>query len=327
MHNSHLEDRFGRRIEYLRLSVTDRCDLRCSYCMPRGFRNFEVPEHWLNFDEIVRLVQAFASLGLKKIRLTGGEPLVRKDLSKLAKRIGAISGIEDLSLSTNATQLGKYVDDLKQAGVQRLNISLDTLDQREYEHITGRDVLHNVLDGIEMAKSLGFGPIKINMVVMAGINDHQVDPILVYCIEHGLTLRLIETMPMGGPGLEARYLSLQPIKRHIQDKFDLVDCVMTGGGPARYLASRDGKFKVGFITPISQHFCATCNRVRLAVDGTLYLCLGQDDRYEFRELLRSGISDSGLREAISIAISHKPERHHFKDSPSKIVRLMSMTGG
>ena len=198
MHNSHLEDRFGRRIEYLRLSVTDRCDLRCSYCMPRGFRNFEVPEHWLNFDEIARLVQAFASLGLKKIRLTGGEPLVRKDLSKLAKRIGAISGIEDLSLSTNATQLGKYADDLKQAGVQRLNISLDTLDQREYEHITGRDVLHNVLDGIEMAKSLGFGPIKINMVVMAGINDHQVDPILIYCIEHGLTLRLIETMPMGG---------------------------------------------------------------------------------------------------------------------------------
>ena len=322
-----LTDTFGRQIEYLRLSVTDRCDLRCNYCMPMGFRDFRVPENWLNDSEIVRMVQAFASLGLKKIRLTGGEPLVRKNLSKLASKISAITGIEDLSLSTNATQLGKYAEDLNQAGVQRLNISLDTLDRHDYEHITGRDVLHNVLDGIEMAKHLGFEPIKINMVVMAGINDHQIYPMLSYCIEHDFTLRLIEIMPMGSSGQKARYLNLQPIKRDIQDKFDLVDSIMTGGGPARYLASRDGKFKVGFITPISQHFCASCNRVRLGVDGTLYLCLGQDDRYEFRELLRSDISDSDLREAISIAISRKPERHEFKDSPTKIVRLMSMTGG
>jgi cyclic pyranopterin phosphate synthase len=322
-----LTDSFGREIEYLRLSVTDRCDLRCNYCIPKGFRDFEVPEHWLDFNEIVRLVQAFASLGLKKIRLTGGEPLVRKNLSKLAGRISAISGIEDLSLSTNGTQLGKYVYDLNQAGVQRLNISLDTLDRQDYEYITGLDVLYKVLDGIEMAKNLGFKPIKINMVVMAGINDHQIDPMLSYCIERDFTLRLIETMPMGCSGQNARYLNLQPIRRRLKDKFDLVDSVMTGGGPARYLASRDGKIRVGFITPISQHFCATCNRVRLAVDGTLYLCLGQDDRYEFRELLRSGISDSDLREAISIAISRKPERHEFKDSPTKIVRLMSMTGG
>lgn len=322
-----LTDTFGRQIEYLRLSVTDRCDLRCNYCMPKGFRDFDVPDHWLNDDEIVRLVQAFASLGLKKIRLTGGEPLVRKNLSNLAGMISAINGIEDLSLSTNGTQLGKYVDDLHRAGVQRLNISLDTLDRQDYEYITGRDVLHKVLDGIELAGRLGFAPIKINMVVMAGINDHQIDPMLSYCIEHNFTLRLIEIMPMGSSGQEARYLNLQPIRRRLQYKFDLVDSIMTGGGPARYLASRDGKFKVGFITPISQHFCATCNRIRLAVDGTLYLCLGQDDHYEFRELLRSGISDSDLREAMTTAISRKPERHEFKDSPAKIVRLMSMTGG
>ena len=219
------------------------------------------------------------------------------------------------------------MDELNRAGVQRLNISLDTLDRKDYEYITGRDVLHKVLDGIDMAKNLGFEPIKINMVVMAGINDHQIDPMLSYCIEHNFTLRLIETMPMGSSGQEARYLNLQPIRRRLQDKFDLVDSVMTGGGPARYLASRDGNFNVGFITPISQHFCASCNRVRLAVDGTLYLCLGHNDRYEFRELLRTGISDSDLREAICIAINRKPERHAFNDSPEQIVRLMSMTGG
>jgi len=322
-----LTDTFGRKIEYLRLSVTDRCDLRCNYCMPKGFRNFEPPDHWLSDDEIVRLLQAFAALGLKKIRLTGGEPLVRKDISKLASMISSINGIEDLSLSTNGTQLGKYADELSRAGVQRLNISLDTLDRRDYEYITGRDVLHKVLDGIEMVKHLGFEPIKINMVVMAGINDHQIDPMLSYCREHNFTLRLIETMPMGISGQEARYLNLQPIRRRLQDKYDLVDSVMSGGGPARYLSSHDGKFKVGFITPISQHFCTTCNRVRLAVDGTLHLCLGHEDRYEFRELLRSGINDSDLREAITIAIRRKPERHEFKESPTKIVRLMSMTGG
>lgn len=322
-----LTDTFGRKIEYLRLSVTDRCDLRCNYCMPKRFRGFELPDQWLNDNEIVRLVQAFATLGLKKIRLTGGEPLVRKNLTVLAKRISAINGIEDLSLSTNGTQLGKYAHDLREAGIHRLNISLDTLNRQDYESITGRDLLHEVLDGIEMAKDLGFDPIKINMVVMAGINDHQVDPVLSYCIEHNFTLRLIETMPMGCSGQEARYLNLQPVRCRLRDEYDLVDSVMTGGGPARYLASRDGKFKVGFITPISRHFCATCNRVRLAVDGTLYLCLGQDDRYEFRELLRSGAKDSDLREAITIAISRKPERHEFNDSPTKIVRLMSMTGG
>jgi len=322
-----LVDPFGRRIEYLRLSVTDRCDLRCSYCIPRGFRDFEVPEHWLDFNEIERLVQAFAALGLKRIRLTGGEPLVRKNLPDLAGKISAVTGIEDLSLSTNATRLDKYAADLKQAGVQRLNVSLDTLDRGDYVRITGRDALQPVLKGLETAKALGFESIKINMVAMAGVNSHQIEPMLDYCLAHGFTLRLIETMPMGSTGQNAQYMNLQPVKQYLQDKFDLVDGVMTGGGPARYLASRDGKIRVGFITPISRHFCASCNRVRLAVDGTLYLCLGQDERFEFRELLRGGLGEARLQEAILEAIRLKPEKHEFLESPEKIVRLMSMTGG
>ena len=325
--NSDLVDPFGRCIEYLRLSVTDRCDLRCNYCIPKGFRDFETPEHSLSFDEIERLIRAFAALGLKKVRLTGGEPLVRRNLHQLARKICSIPGIVDLSLSTNGTQLEKQAAALRQAGVQRLNVSLDTLNRRTYEQITGRDALNSVLGGLESAGNLGFGPIKINMVVMQGINDHDIDSMLTYCIERGFTLRLIETMPMGSTGQKLQYLSLQPVKRHLQAKFDLVDSVMTGGGPARYLSSRDGRIQVGFITPISQHFCATCNRVRLAVDGSLYLCLGQDHRYEFRELLRSGISDAGLQEAVLEAIRLKPERHEFRESPEKIVRLMSMTGG
>lgn len=327
MKNTTLTDTFGRQIEYLRLSVTDRCDLRCSYCIPKGFKGFEVPEHWLSFDEIERLVHAFSSLGLKRIRLTGGEPLVRKDLPNLAGRISAIAGIEDLSLSTNATQLKKYASKLKLAGVKRLNVSLDTLDPQDFETITGRNVLDTVLEGLEEASTMGFERIKINMVMMRGFNDHQIDAMLSYCIDRNFTLRFIEAMPMGDTGQLARYMSLQPVKQRLKANFDLIDSLSPDGGPARYLTSRDGKFSVGFITPISQHFCETCNRVRLAVDGTLYLCLGQNDKFEFRPLLRSGISDSDLREAILEAIALKPERHKFQESPENIVRFMSTTGG
>jgi cyclic pyranopterin phosphate synthase len=322
-----LQDRFGRRVEYLRLSVTDRCDLRCTYCIPEGYKGFEEPELWLSFDEIERVIGAFARLGVSKIRLTGGEPLTRRDLPDLARRLSALEGVKDLSLSTNATQLAKYAVELKQAKISRLNISLDSLHPERFSQIVRRDCLDQVLAGLMAAKEAGFAPIKINMVVMAGVNDNEIDDMVAFCIQHDFTLRMIETMPMGETGRNAQYLDLQPVKARLQQRFGLIDGVMAGGGPARYLKSPDGAFTVGFITPMSQHFCDTCNRVRLSVDGTLYMCLGQTESLALRPLLRSGASDDELADAIRAAIELKPLRHEFNEKPGQVVRFMSLTGG
>jgi cyclic pyranopterin phosphate synthase len=324
MHN--LIDRFGRHIEYLRLSVTDRCDLRCAYCIPEGFKGFEEPEQWLTFDEIERLLGLFASLGMKRVRLTGGEPLLRRNVVGLVERIAGLPGIEDISLSTNATQLAGMAHDLKRAGVSRLNVSLDSLRPETVEKINGRPALDKILAGLEGARAAGFAPIKVNMVVMRE-NAEEVDDIVAYCMQRGFVLRLIELMPMGDTARKMGYIDLQPIKARLQQRFGLIDTVMSGGGPARYLGSADGKFNVGFITPISQHFCATCNRVRMTVDGVLHLCLGQEDRVDFRAMMRAGASDADLVEAIRMAIDMKPERHEFIEAPQKLVRFMSMTGG
>lgn len=323
-----LTDRFGRTIEYLRLSVTDRCDLRCSYCMPKGFKGFEEPAHWLTFDEIERLMRAFARLGTSRIRLTGGEPLLRRNVTQLAARIAAIDGIRDLSLSTNATQLGKHAVALRSAGVSRINVSLDSLDRACVEKITGRDSLAQVMDGLAAGKAAGFSPIKINMVAMRGINDDQIDDMVAFCIEQGFILRLIEAMPVGTTGQNTEYLDLGPVQARLRQKFDLhPQAIELGGGPARYLSTPDGSASIGFITAMSQHFCATCNRVRLGVDGTLYLCLGQDEKFEFRPLLRGGASDTELESAIRAAIELKPRQHEFRERPEKIIRFMSQTGG
>ncbi len=322
-----LQDRFGRRVEYLRLSVTDRCDLRCTYCIPEGYKGFEEPELWLSFDEIERVIGAFARLGVSKIRMTGGEPLLRRDLPDLARRLSALDGVKDLSLSTNATQLAKYAVELKEAKVSRLNVSLDSLNPERFSQIVRRDCLDQVLAGLMAAKEAGFSPIKINMVVMAGVNDGEIDDMVAFCIQHDFTLRMIEAMPMGETGRNAQYLDLQPVKARLQQRFGLIDGVMAGGGPARYLKSPDGAFTVGFITPMSQHFCDTCNRVRLSVDGTLYMCLGQDESLELRPLLRAGASDDELVAAIRAAIELKPQRHEFNEKPGQVVRFMSLTGG
>lgn len=321
-----LIDRFGRRIEYLRLSVTDRCDLRCAYCIPEGFKGFEEPEHWLNFDEVERLLGLFASLGLKRVRLTGGEPLLRRNIAGLVERIAGLPGIEDISVSTNATQLAHLARDLKRAGVSRLNVSLDSLRPEVVEKINGRPVLDKILSGLESAHDAGFAPIKVNMVVMRD-NADDIDDVVAYCMQRGFVLRLIELMPMGDTARKMGYVDLQPVKARLQERFGLIDTVMSGGGPARYLGTPDGQFNVGFITPISQHFCATCNRVRLTVDGVLHLCLGQEDRVDFRELMRNGASDGEIVAAIQTAIEMKPERHEFIEAPKKLVRFMSMTGG
>ena len=323
-----LRDRYGRTIEYLRLSVTDRCDLRCTYCMPTGFKGFEEPEDWLTFDEIERLLRAFARLGTRRVRLTGGEPLLRRHVTDIAGRIAAIPGVDDLSLSTNATTLRRHAQALRKAGVARINVSLDTLDRICMESITGRDSHARILDGIMAGKEAGFDPIKINMVAMRGVNDGEIERMAEFCIGHGFVLRLIEVMPMGATGRNAAYMDLQPVRERLQQKFDLVpQALELGGGPARYLATRDGRSSIGFITPMSQHFCATCNRVRLSVDGTLYLCLGQEEKFEFRPLLRGGASDAELEAAIRHAIELKPHRHDFTARPEKIVRFMSQTGG
>jgi GTP 3',8-cyclase len=323
-----LTDQFGRSIEYLRLSVTDRCDLRCTYCIPKGFKGFEEPKHWLTFDEIERLLSVFSRLGTSRIRMTGGEPLLRRNLPQLAQRIAALPGVTDLSLSTNATQLGRHAIALKAAGVSRVNVSLDSLDRSCMEKITGRDSLTQILDGLMAAKAAGFAPIKINMVAMRGVNESEIDSMVAFCIEHGFILRLIEAMPMGASGRNTAYLDLGPVRTRLQEKYGLKPQAMElGGGPARYLATADGNASIGFITPISQHFCATCNRVRLAVDGTLYLCLGQEEKFEFRPLLRDGASDAELEAAILKAIELKPHKHEFREQPEKIVRFMAQTGG
>jgi cyclic pyranopterin phosphate synthase len=323
-----LIDPFGRAIEYVRLSVTDRCDLRCSYCLPKGFRDFEEPEDWLTFDEIERVVGAFGRLGVTRVRITGGEPLVRKNTPALAARLAALPGIEDLSLSTNATRLDKQAAALREAGISRINVSLDSLRADRFKQIT-QGKLDKVLAGLMAAKGAGFTPIKINMVVMAGVNDDEVEDMVEFCIENDFTLRFIETMPMGDTGRCAaqHYVDLQTVRRRLEQRFELIPGVMPGGGPARYVQVAGSDLRIGFITPISQHFCETCNRVRLSVDGTIYLCLGQNDKVELRPLLRAGADDQALEQAILSSIAQKPERHEFGDKPEQVVRFMSMTGG
>jgi len=324
-----LIDSFGRRIDYLRLSVTDKCNLRCFYCLPQGFKDFETPANWLNFDEIERVVAIFGELGVSRVRLTGGEPLVRKDLAGLAARISTLRGIRDLSLSTNATLLEQQAEALYQAGIRRINVSLDTMDEERFAGITGGGRLQQVLKGLQQSRAVGFSPIKVNMVVMKDTDADDYRRVLDYCMQNNFTLRFIETMPMGSAGRDAseQYLNLDTVRQRLNKEFDLVPGIMTGGGPARYYRINNTDFEIGFITPISQHFCETCNRVRLSVDGTLYLCLGQDDRLELRPLLRAGISDHELKQVIIQAIMNKPQKHEFSQKPGQVVRLMSLTGG
>jgi cyclic pyranopterin phosphate synthase len=323
-----LTDAFGRKIDYVRLSLTDKCNMRCFYCLPKGTTNFEAPDNWLTFNEIERVISAFSQLGVKRIRLTGGEPLVRKGVAQLAKNLTNVSGIEDLSLSTNASLLVTQAQALKDAGISRINVSLDTLDSQKFADITGGSSLQSVLDGLQKAKEVGFKPIKVNMVAMKGVNDDEFKSMVDYCVENEFSLRFIETMPMGDTGLDKNkhYLDLKIVKDQLSKEFDFVPGALPGGGPAKYVKIKGVESYIGFITPISQHFCETCNRVRISVDGVLYLCLGQDDKVELRPLLRAGISQEALIEVIQKAIFLKPEKHEFENN-EKVIRFMSATGG
>jgi len=253
---------------------------------------------------------------------------VRKDLSELSTRLSRLPGLEDLSLSTNASLLAHHARGLKQAGITRINVSLDTLKPERFRDINGGE-LSDTLDGLMAAKAAGFTPLKINMVAMKGINDDEFNDMVNFCLEHDFTLRFIETMPISAAGRKGseHYLDLHDVEKQLQKSFEFIPGVMPGGGPARYVQVKGSNLRIGFITPISQHFCETCNRVRLTASGTLFLCLGHEHMIELRETLRQGLSDVELKTLLNNALALKPERHNFTDRPQQVVRFMSKIGG
>src|SRR5690606_9612624 len=292
------------------------------------FKGFEEPANWLSHAEMTRLIALFVSLGVKKVRLTGGEPLTRRGVSELAANVAALPGITDLAISTNGTRLQRHAAELKQSGVRRLNVSLDTLNRAAFQEITRRDRLQDVLDGLSAAQAVGFESIKINCVVHSETDEAVIARLLEYTMSMGFILRLIETMPMGASGRQYRHVNLNEVGGRLAEQFGLVATVEhRGPGPARYWATADNIPALGLITPMSQHFCASCNRVRLSVDGTLYLCLGQENQVPLGTALRDGASDAELRELILAGIAAKPERHEFSTAPERIIRVMAKTGG
>jgi GTP 3',8-cyclase len=320
---SLLTDGHGRDINYLRVSVTPRCNLRCQYCLPDG--SPPVSPEALNTEELTRLTAQFIELGVSHIRLTGGEPLVRRDLTTLVGNIANLPGVKDLSMTTNGVLLARQADALVRAGLRRVNISLDSLNAQRLERIAGGPVLDRIIQSLDAADAAGLGPIKLNMVVIRDINDDEVEAMAEFCAERGYILRLIEPMPMGD--IYTRPADISASLARMQQRFDLQETSLNGGGPARYWQSRDGRLKLGLITPLSQHFCGNCNRVRLTATGTLYTCLDGNDGVELGAMLRDGAGNSELREAIIDAVRHKPGHHTFNLKPVQRRRLMSVTGG
>jgi len=327
-------DPFGRAITYLRVSVTDRCDLRCVYCMAEDM-HFLPKKDVLSLEELDRVCAAFIRLGTTKIRLTGGEPLVRRGVMSLFRSLGArigAGGLKELTVTTNGTQLAKHAEALVAAGVRRVNVSLDTLEPARFTAITRWGKIEPTLDGIFAAKSAGLA-VKINAVAMRGVNEDEFDAMLAFCGEHGFDLCLIETMPMGeiSEDRTEQYLPLSIVRGRLRKHWTLEDTDYRTGGPARYFNVRETGRRIGFITPMTHNFCESCNRVRLTCAGTLFMCLGQDDDADLRAVLRAGASDPELDDAIREAISRKPKGHDFiidrrHDQPS-VARHMSVTGG
>jgi cyclic pyranopterin phosphate synthase len=326
-------DPFGRAITYLRVSVTDRCDLRCVYCMAEDM-HFLPKRDLLTLEELDRLCAAFIGLGTTKIRLTGGEPLVRRDVMTLFSSLGARigNGLKELTVTTNGTQLAKHAEALFAAGVRRVNVSLDTLDPMRFAQVTRWGKIEQTLDGIFAAKAAGLA-VKINAVALKGVNEAEFDAMLAWCGEHGLDLCLIETMPMGEISEDRtdQYLPLSIVRGRLRKHWTLEETDYRTGGPARYFNVKETGRRVGFITPMTHNFCESCNRVRLTCTGTLYMCLGQDDDADLRAVLRAGASDAALDAAILEAIGRKPKWHDFvidrrHDRPA-VARHMSVTGG
>lgn len=327
-----LIDRFGRHISYLRISVTDRCDFRCVYCMAEDM-TFLPKRDVLSFEEIESIAGAFISRGTTRIRLTGGEPLVRRDIMDLVATLGSKigHGLDELTLTTNGSQLRKYAQGLFDAGVRRLNVSLDTLDAERFAAITRRGRLADVLDGIDAAQSAGLA-LKINMVAMRGVNDDEIEPMMAWAHGRGMGLTLIEGMPLGEVGIDRvdSYLPLRELHDRLARRYTLTRLDTRTGGPARYAHVAETGGVLGFITPMSHNFCESCNRVRLTATGQLFLCLGQEDQVNLRDALRVG-GLAALDEALDHAMLIKPKGHDFVIDRSRpepaLGRHMSVTGG
>lgn len=329
-----LIDPFARPITYLRVSVTDRCDFRCVYCMAEHMQ-FLPKAELLTLEELDRLCSAFVGLGVRKLRITGGEPLVRRGIMEffrqMSRHLG--DGLDELTLTTNGSQLGRFADELVDCGVRRVNVSLDTLDDDKFAAITRWGRLPQVLDGIKAAKAAGL-QVKINAVALKGVNDNELFELVQWCGDEGHDLTFIEVMPMGDLGNEDRldqYWPLTDLRDQLAGRFTLIDLAERSGGPARYVRLQETGQKIGFITPMTHNFCESCNRVRITCTGELFMCLGQEDRADLRAPLRAHADDAPLRDTIRAAIARKPKGHDFDYSRQTIAgqmtRHMSHTGG
>ena len=321
-------DGFGRRIDYVRLSLTDRCDLRCRYCMAEEMV-FLPRNEVLTLEEIADLARRFVARGVTRIRLTGGEPLARRGAVQVARDIGKLigSGLDELTMTTNATRLAEHANSLWDAGLRRINVSLDTLKPDRFRHITRTGDLTRVLDGIEAARVQGFA-VKVNMVALRGLNDDEIVPMLRWCGERGFGLSLIETMPLGQveDDREDRFFPLTEARARIEADYALVPSTQRTGGPARYWQVAELGVTLGLISPLTRNFCDSCNRIRVSAAGQLYMCLGHEDNVDLRAALRSG-DEAALNDAIDHALRLKPARHEFNLSVPATVRHMSVTGG
>ncbi|WP_439105483.1 GTP 3',8-cyclase MoaA [Congregibacter sp.] len=328
-----LIDRFGRRVDYLRLSVTDRCDFRCVYCMAEDMK-FVPKKEVLSLEELALVSQAFVNLGVRKIRLTGGEPLVRHNVMQLVEQLGAMQGLDELVMTTNGSQLQRLAKPLSDAGVKRLNISLDSLQPRRFRQITRVGHLEQVIAGIDAACAAGFERLRINAVIMRGDNDDEILDLVDFVRERDIDLAFIEEMPLGSIDSHDRSLTLADsdwLRAQIEEQHNLVALGDPSGseGPARMYSLEGSRSQIGFISPHSNNFCHLCNRVRVTVEGQLLLCLGNEHSVDLRELLRSpGTSIHELQETLQRAMDIKPERHYFDNSEEpQILRFMNATGG
>lgn len=327
-----LIDQHGRRISYLRISVTDRCDLRCRYCMAEHM-SFLPRDRLLSLEEIAAIADHFVARGVRKIRLTGGEPLVRRGVTDLAARIGLHlgRGLDELTMTTNGNHLAEHAKALAAAGMERINVSLDSRDPEQFRHITRHGDVARVMGGIAAAREAGLA-VKINMVALKGLNEDEIAPMLAWCVAEGFDLTLIETMPLGAIDEDRtdRFLPLTAVLDRLQDQFELVrESDRTTGGPARYWRVGDSATRLGLISPLTANFCDGCNRVRLTTEGKLYMCLGHDGRVDLKAALREG-GIVGLDAAIDAAMTAKPRRHDFqiaRGAAPAVARHMSVTGG